>query len=407
LEKAASYYKLSADQNHAMGAFNYAFCLHYGIGVEIDLEEAAKYYELSARHRESNASPHNFRCLRSQNRAQFTATQFPEIFQFRLQVLEESKAARPFTSPSLIADYLVEPFSSGPGPLIGTGGAARVTLEKDRFGGRKFAVKHISTPTFDKVPFFREIESMVKLKHPCILSILGYVLPSSPALGEIHTEYAENGSRAEVLKRRGFRTIPNAWNPTAKAIIITGIVLGMKWVHSHGIIHRDLKPGNIMINALGRVLIGDFGASCLENEDRTMTSETGTVHYAAPEMFQDVQYTNKVDIFSFALIVYEILVGAPVFSHDESPFQVMRRLRSGDMAQIPDSCGWFMQELIPRCWSKDPESRPSFQTILDEFRSNNFAIFPGADATVICEYVCGIFAWEDQQRLFEDDVSAE
>jgi hypothetical protein len=85
----------------------------------------------------------------------------------------------------------------------------------------------------------------------------------------------------------------------------------------------------------------------------------------------------------------------------------MRRIIAGEMPTIPDSCGPFMQGLIPRCWAMNPESRPSFEDILDEFRVNNFALFPAVDATAVREYVTGVLAWEAQCRFHEGSTSAE
>jgi serine/threonine protein kinase len=96
-----------------------------------------------------------------------------------------------------------------------------------------------------------------------------------------------------------------------------------------------------------------------------MTGDTGTVHYAAPEMFREGVYTSKIDVFSFGLICYEILVGSGVFPESMAIFPIMRQLMKGDMPPIPERCGKFMQRLISRCWSLDPESRPSFAEILN------------------------------------------
>jgi serine/threonine protein kinase len=173
----------------------------------------------------------------------------------------------------------------------------------------------------------------------------------------------------------------------------------MRFVHSQAIMHRDLKPSNILINDLGHTLIGDFGSSRYEWDDATLTGDAGTVNYAAPERFKDGEYTNKVDVFSFGLIAYEILVGSAVFPYSMYPFPIMKQVLSGDMPSIPAQCGSFMQNLIARCWSMDPESRPSFADIAVELQSNNFDNFPGADPSVIREYVTGILAWEARCAL--------
>jgi hypothetical protein len=144
-------------------------------------------------------------------------------------------------------------------------------------------------------------------------------------------------------------------------------------------------------------MIDAFGGALIlpQNDDRVPAPDKGRLYYAAPELYLDAaQPTPKMDVFSFGLILFEILFGCPGFSRDEPPIFVMRRILAGDMPKIPDSCGKFMQELIPRCWAMDPESRPSFEDILNEFQANGFCILPDADAMRIRTYFCGVLVWE-------------
>jgi serine/threonine protein kinase len=259
----------------------------------------------------------------------------------------------------------------------------------------------------DEIQFTRELEALIKLNHPCILRILGFVPPNmsgwddiSGPLAQIHTEYAENGSLESVLKRVRGGQIPPFWNPTGIGIIICGIVLGMRFVHSSGFIHRDLKPGNILLNKHGEALIADFGTTRPDQYNSTPTPETGSVHYAAPEQFQDeFECTKKVDVFAFGSIVYEILVGSAVFPSSMEPFPVMRLLLKGEMPRIPERCGTFMKNLIPRCWSMTPERRPSFDEILNEFQAVNLEITIGADYQRIRHFLTGVLAWEARSSL--------
>jgi serine/threonine protein kinase len=254
--------------------------------------------------------------------------------------------------------------------------------------------------------FLRELEILIKLNHPCILRILGYVLPNrsehvgvQTEFAEIHTEFAENGSLQSVMKRAKEGRMPGFWNPTGIGIIICGIALGMRFVHSSGFVHRDLKPSNILLNGRGEALIADFGTTRRSEHDYTWTPEGGSVHYAAPEQYQEeIQCTNKVDVFAFGLILYEILVGVAVFPSSMEPFPVMRELLKGIMPVIPEKCGTFMKSLIPRCWSMNPANRPSFDEILNEFQAQNFEIIPEADPESMRSYLCGVLAWEARAR---------
>jgi serine/threonine protein kinase len=171
----------------------------------------------------------------------------------------------------------------------------------------------------------------------------------------------------------------------------------MRFIHSKGYIHRDLKPDNILINGPGHALISDFGAVRAEESDATLTGEAGTVRYAAPELFrEDGECTDRVDVFSFGSIVFEILTGEPVFPDTLRPFDVVRQHRSGQMPAIPELCGGFMQSLISECWSQDPGRRPSFQQIIERFQEAHFGIVPEASPARVRDYVAGVTSWELQ-----------
>jgi serine/threonine protein kinase len=161
-----------------------------------------------------------------------------------------------------------------------------------------------------------------------------------------------------------------------------------------------LKPSNVLINGRGEAIIGDFGTSRSESNDNGLMPDCGTVHYAAPEMFRENgECTEKVDVFSFGTVLYEIVTGSPVFPTSMFAFPVVRKVLSGEMPSLPDKCGHRMQELIRRCWSMNPECRPSFDEIMTEFRTEMFELLPGADSSRLGNYVRG---GEDWERMMTD-----
>jgi serine/threonine protein kinase len=169
----------------------------------------------------------------------------------------------------------------------------------------------------------------------------------------------------------------------------------MRYIHSRGIIHRDLKPSNILINGKEYVWISDFGASRSETEERRSEKGTGTVRYAAPEQFEEgSDCTTKCDVFVFGLVLYEILVGKPVFPGSESHLNVIERIRRGTLPVPPDGYGDVMQTLIGRCWKRNPQDRPSFGEILEMFAVADFQILPKADPVKIRGFVTKVVAWE-------------
>jgi serine/threonine protein kinase len=141
--------------------------------------------------------------------------------------------------------------------------------------------------------------------------------------------------------------------------------------------HRDLKPENIVLDEGFRGLICDFGLGRSGWATGLPTPEAGTFAYSAPEQRKgNDPYTEKVDIFAFGLIVYEIIGGEPAFESRES----------SKLLDPPSRFGSFMQNLIRRCWL-NADDRPSFEAILKEFGEREWNILPGADREVIRESV--------------------
>jgi serine/threonine protein kinase len=377
------------------GAFQYAVKLHYGIGIDADLELAALYYAVAALLGYIPGPEFAYRCLRGLGKATFSEDHCPNYFHRRALLLSRHESNRPYTVPTKVSDYLTKP---RPPPtsreLIGTGGSSAVHLETNQENDRKIAVKQIFAHGWDEMLFMREIEALIKLNHPCVVRILGFNLPPLTEFAEIQMEYAQNGSLESMLRKVAARSIPRFWDPTGIGIIICGIVLGMRFVHSQGFIHRDLKPSNILINERGEALIADFGTSRSEYDNDTFTGDAGTVNYAAPEMYKEEPYTNKVDVFSFGVVLYEILVGRRVFPISEPWLAVMKSVLGGEMPAIPDRVGNVMKSLISRCWSLKAEDRPSFDDILKEFQTEHFAVVPGASAEKVFEYARSVLDWE-------------
>jgi hypothetical protein len=94
----------------------------------------------------------------------------------------------------------------------------------------------------------------------------------------------------------------------------------------------------------------------------------------APELYDDQDYTEKVDVYSFALLLYEIVVGRLVFARSLSQLQLCRKLAAGERAEIPPIVRTFLKSLIPRAWATDPRERPSFAEIDTELQKNKFGV---------------------------------
>ena len=119
---------------------------------------------------------------------------------------------------------------------------------------------------------------------------------------------------------------------------------------------KDLKPTNILIATDGTIRISDFGISKLMSP-KEQNSIVGTLTFMAPEILNEEDYDEKVDVYSFGVLVFFVLSGG------QMPIIKMREQMRGKKAEIPSIFTTFAKDLINSCWNFDPKDRPSFSEI--------------------------------------------
>jgi hypothetical protein len=256
-----------------------------------------------------------------------------------------------------------------------------VELCRHRNTGHEIVVKTFPRIRHEDI-FKRELEALMRVDHPCIVPLFGCVLRAGREGPMIVTHFMESDSLAKAL-----RTSPAWLTETMKTIIVVGIVVGMIEVHKAGFIHRDLKPANIVLDGNHRPRICDFGSSRHEMLSETMTCGVGTMNYMAPELFRNVDHTNRVDVYSFTLILYEVIVGQAVFGRDVTTPDILHQHTKRDPVAIPVDVEGFVGDLLHRGWSPTAEERPSFEDILDSLSRNNFSIMGGIDMQEVESYL--------------------
>jgi serine/threonine protein kinase len=268
---------------------------------------------------------------------------------------------------------------------------------------KQFAVKYFSpalrdTESPSTLAFDREFKALRELNHPCVVRVYGFEPATSTTGHALVMKFMPTGSLADVLDRVEEGKPPDFWNDTGIAIIVCGIVVGFEFIHSKDIVHRDVKPANILIDRRGRSRITDLGSSKFIQGAAKLSKEyRGTCCYQAPEMYKEDPYTSKVDVFSFALILYEILVGQPVFPPTHSPNQIMRRVFTGVRADFPSNMNDEVKLLISRGWAEKPSGRPTFGEILSDLRRIHFKILPGVKTDAVEEFLCDIDHRQNQE----------
>jgi serine/threonine protein kinase len=270
-------------------------------------------------------------------------------------------------------------------------GAVTVKLRQNETGAVRLAVKTIESKT-EAFPGYGEAMAFVRgLRHPAIIRIHRMESPHFTHPGRIVMDFAMNGSLSDNFARLKGR-------PTKFAIVVMGIVLGMRFLHSRDLIHRGLEPSHILLDSEFRVRLTGFGRSLLGDSSINLRGESMDAHYSAPEAWENVGQTAKVDSFSFGLILFELLTGAPVFRPSLNPRQVLKRVQYW-RPPIPKEIPEVVRELIYKCWSNDPSERPTFFKIFRRLRRLEYKLVAGVNCGKVCAYVKGIQKYENESQF--------
>uniref|UniRef100_A0A3P9MHC5 Mitogen-activated protein kinase kinase kinase 12 n=1 Tax=Oryzias latipes TaxID=8090 RepID=A0A3P9MHC5_ORYLA len=231
---------------------------------------------------------------------------------------------------------------------VGSGAQGAVFLGK--LHGQEVAVK--------KVRNIKEtdIKHLRKLKHPNIITFKG-ICTQAPCYCII-MEYCAQGQLYEVL-RAGRKITPSLLMDWAM-----GIAGGMNYLHLHKIIHRDLKSPNMLITYDDAVKISDFGTSKELSDKSTKMSFAGTVAWMAPEVIRNEPVSEKVDIWSFGVVLWEMLTGEVPYKDVDSSAIIWGVGNNSLQLPVPDSCPDSFKLLLRQCWNCKPRNRPSFRQIL-------------------------------------------
>ena len=250
---------------------------------------------------------------------------------------------------------------------LGRGAYGNVFLVENVDDGRLYALKKLNpAQNFDYEKYFsREINIMIRLNHPSAIKFYGYSIDGTEV--SILMQYAQNGCLRNILRK----PVP-AYDNTAKQKILVGVARGLVHLHKNKLLHRDIKPENVMLDGNFNPLIGDFGLSRSSEENMGMTNGVGSPLYSAPEVFEDNKfYDESVDVYSFGIMMYEIVTGLMPFSDLPKKIQNNRYLFMKEVEQKktrPTFPKDFkitpeLKELIEKCWSDSSAERPTFDDI--------------------------------------------
>ena len=244
--------------------------------------------------------------------------------------------------------------------LLGVGGMGEVYLARDESLDRLACVKVFSADTaasrMQLERFVREAQSASALNHPHICTV--YEINKDHRPPYIAMEYIEGRTLADVIAS-------GELEPRTAIDIALQIADGLAEAHDAGIVHRDIKPANIVINKRGDAKILDFGLAkrvTAELDEKTQEKLSvsgtimGTVSYMSPEQVKGEKFDARSDIFSFGVLLYEMITGRRPFDGN-STAETMSMILTAEFAPTESSTSAKFQALIKRCLEKDRSAR--------------------------------------------------
>lgn len=263
--------------------------------------------------------------------------------------------------------------------LIGVGGMAYVYRAYDRMEDRWVAIKILKEELAGNSDFLRrfrnESRAIAMLSHPNTVKV--YDVSFGDKIQYIVMEYIDGITLKQYIEQEGVIRWQEAVHFTIQ------ILLALEHAHQKGIVHRDIKPQNIMLLQNGTIKVADFGiARFLQSETTTMTDKAiGSVHYIAPEQARGDYITDKADIYSVGVMLYEMLTGKLPFVADNAVSVALMQLQAKPVMprELNSGIPRGLEQITMRAMEKNPVDR--FQSAgemledLEQFKRNPNIVF--------------------------------
>ncbi|KAF9789353.1 kinase-like domain-containing protein [Thelephora terrestris] len=257
-----------------------------------------------------------------------------------------------YTLSSHLLDIRDEPFASGGHGEVykGTHDGTGVCIKRLRVYAKDGLEKVMKA-------FCHEAVTWKRVTHPNIVPLLGVTI--SPRF-QLISDYMSGGDLPEYIKQH---------SDADRLGLLSDVAKGLHYLHSCNVIHGDLKGSNILVDSSDHARIADFGLAMVTKNLDSVPSASHhhgyTPRWTAPEVLKDGKYSKEADIFSFAMVMYEVFAGAVPFN-DTTSFMAMLYTTEGKRPPRPTHPIFTenLWTLMQRCWDHDPNSRPDVSEVL-------------------------------------------
>ena len=227
------------------------------------------------------------------------------------------------------------------------------------------AVKTLKPGTMSPLEFLQEATLMKSLRHPKLIQLYAVCTREEPIY--IITELMKHGSLLEYLRGDGRSLkLPQLIDMSAQ------VAAGMAYLEEQNYIHRDLAARNILVGEHLICKVADFGLARVIDEDiyEAHTGAKFPIKWTAPEAAMYNRFTIKSDIWSFGIVLYEIITYGRFPYPGMTNAEVLEKIQTGYRMGCPPQCPKQLHDFMLDCWREEPANRPTFETLqwqLEEF----------------------------------------
>lgn len=265
---------------------------------------------------------------------------------------------------------------------IKQGGFDNVVLIENKTTHVKYAAKVLKADTFNQEMIDQEIYLRIKANHSTINKFVGFI-DYDPQTVILVMKKSQNDSLMDVF------TSKKILNNTTRQIILVGIAYSMAHLHKNMIYHRSLTPECILLDKNYYPNITDF------EFEKPLSRYFKIPIYSAPEYLKDKEFKDKSDVYSFGIIMYQIITNQDPFpevmsgkmSEVEFKFKV---INANLRPKIPEEFNYSIADLLSKCWSGDPDERPSFNEIYQKLYYDFNYHLDNVDTVKLFRYVSAI-----------------
>ena len=277
---------------------------------------------------------------------------------------------------------------NGKNIILGQGTYGQVYLTENIINHKFYAIKHMDKEKLKKHvlnpidAIYNEIDIQSRISHKNIIKLFN--VNETQKSFDLIMEYANHGTLFHYIKRnRGL-------NEKLSFKFFIQICNAVFFLHKNNLMHRDIKPENILMFDESLVKLGDFGW-CVEIETKTRSTFCGTVEYMAPEIVNQANYDQSIDIWSLGILLYELIHGFSPFRAVKSKFnddEVIDNIKENKIV-FEKNVSFECKELISQLLNKNEKKRICIEDVflskwVKKFEFENFFVCLG-NVNVDCE----------------------